>query len=171
MSNEIHISINRGRLLFQTILFSFLGVGALLCCFSLAEVGLINPIIWQGLGAVLCLVLIVTAGSKAKKRADKNAGITITKEGIHDKSSAISLGLIRWSDIKEIDKEVSLKSKLLVVRVKKNSVYLKKANNSAIERLLRQNIRNFDTPVVIESKYLESSLEELLDILLERFNR
>jgi hypothetical protein len=170
MSEEIHIMINRSRLLFQLILFTVLGISVLIGAFAVANISSINPLIWKIGGSVAGFFFIVAAGSKAKKRADKNAGIRITKEGMIDQSSDLSLGLIKWSDISSIDKEASLEAQLLIVRVKKNNAYLKKAKNSAIERLLKQNIRKFDTPVVIEAGYLECSLEELIDILVEKWN-
>lgn len=165
MRKEIHIPLNRKRLLIQVVVFSLLGIGALIGAFGLVEQFGWNGIVVKGTGIVICVFCVVTAGAKAKQRADKNAGLWLTKEGLNDASSDISVGLIKWSDIIGVDEEESRQCNLLIVKVRKEEKYISKAKNSAVERLLRQNMRKFDTPIVIDPKYLMSDIEELIEQL------
>ncbi|MBD3638860.1 MAG: hypothetical protein HUJ25_16020 [Crocinitomicaceae bacterium] len=171
MIEEVHIPLNRSKLLVQIVVLSILGIGALVTAFGLSDQMPGSPLILKGFGIVTCLFCLVAAGSIAKKRADKQAGVTINKEGILDTSSSISIGLIKWKDVTSVDKDESMAAGLLIIHVKNQNEYLKKAKNSAIERLLKQNLRKFDTPVVIEAKYLDCSLEELIDTVIERYRK
>ena len=166
MSQKIHIPINRKRILVQIILLSLIGILILIGSFGIAEGLGINPLIPQIAGIVVCFFCFFTAAQKVKKRNDVNGGLIISKEGINDLSSDIGLGLIKWKDIIEVDEEASTTSKLIVIKVKRQNDYVKQAKNSAVERLLKQNIRNFDTPVVIDTKYLDQPFNEILELSL-----
>lgn len=168
MSDSVHIPLNKRRLTIQIALFVVAGLGGMIGFFALAESTSLNPLIWQAMGVALCFFAIIAAGSKAKKRSDKNGGLIINKDGITDNSSDLSLGFIPWKSIQQIDEELCLKNEYLIIGVRKPGEFVKKAKNSAIKRLLEQNIRNFDTPVVIEPNTLKASLEELLDIIKDK---
>jgi hypothetical protein len=172
MAEDVFIAVNRRKLLIQAIFISLLGIVALMAGLGLAETTeFIEPWIWQGIGVLICLLALVGAGSKMRRRSDSSAGLTIGKEGIDDQSSDLSLGIIKWGDIKEIDREQCLKERMFILIVRKENDYKKRAKNSAITRLLEQNIRRYGTPVVIDPSYLEISLEELLDQSIEHFKR
>ncbi|MEX1002633.1 MAG: STM3941 family protein [Crocinitomicaceae bacterium] len=162
MSQEIHISVNKRRLLIQAIVFTILAFSVLFGFFVLAEKYDSWGYVWKTLGVVIALFTLIAAGAKLKKRSEREAGLTISKEGIRDASSELSLGMISWGDIQQIDREESLKNDLLIIRVKKNQAYLKKAKNQAIERLLKQNIDQFGTPVVVDPVSLSLKLEEII---------
>ncbi|MCB9223036.1 MAG: STM3941 family protein [Crocinitomicaceae bacterium] len=167
MSEEIFISINSKKLLFQTIFITIFGFAGLIIGFGMAEnTDLLEPWIWQTAGVVICLFSIIAAGAKMKKRSDSSAGVYLNKEGINDLSSDISLGLIKWRDIANIDEEQCRTERMLIIQVKDEVTYRKKAKNSAIGRLLDQNIRRYGTPVVIDPSYLKVTNEELLETAL-----
>ena len=168
MAEDVHIPVNRFKLMMQTALFSGLGITALLVSFYLADNTSVNPLIWQIPGGVLCFFGILAAAAKAKKRTDKVAGVSFTNEGILDTSSDISFGLIKWKDIISIDEESSLKNGLLIIQVRRQEQYVQNAKNSAIGRLLQQNIRKFGTPVVIDASILTSSIKELINTSVEQ---
>lgn len=168
MAEDVHIPVNRFKLIMQTALFSGLGITALLVSFYLADNTSISPLIWKIPGGALCFFGILAAAAKAKKRTDKTAGISFTKEGVLDTSSDISLGLIKWKDIISIDEKDSLRDELLIIQVKRQEQYVKNAKNSAIGRLLQQNIRKFGTPVVIEASNLSCSIKELVETAIEQ---
>ena len=167
MAQEIHISINKSRLLIQIILLCLIGIFSLIGFFGLAENSGLNPLIFQFIGVVVCIFCIFTAAQKVKKRNDVQAGLLIGREGINDQSSDIGIGLIKWKDIIALDEEESRQAKLVVIKVRKQNDYIKNAKNSAVERLLKQNMSKFDTPVVIDTKYLEQSFNEILELLIQ----
>jgi hypothetical protein len=172
MKAEVYIGVNRKKLLLQTILFTIMSLVGLLAGFGLAEnAKFLEPWIWKAIGIVVCLFALLAAGAKMKRRSDSAAGITFSKEGINDTSSEISLGMVKWRDITTIDKSACLKNGLLIIEVKNGGEYRKRAKNSAIGRLLDQNVRKFGTPVVIDASYLDATLDSLIDLALERINK
>lgn len=171
MEETVHIPVNKMKLLFHTVIFSGIGIALLIGCFSLAESSEMSPIIWQGAGILLCLIAVLAAGAKAKKRADKSAGIIFSTEGMTDNSSDFGLGLIRWKDIKGLNADLSLQSKLLIVEIKNQSEYLKRGKNSAVKRLLDQNVRKFGTPIVIEVGNLDCDIAELVEVFQDQMKK
>ncbi len=110
-------------------------------------------------GGVVAAVLLFTGASALKLLNDKSAGIWIDANGIADKSSSISVGLVAWKMISSI--EPRSKEKMILVHVKKNEDILKSASNKAIRQLLERNIAIYKTPVILETKYLKCSFEDL----------
>ena len=163
MSEEIIIAVNKKKLRLQAIAYSVLAIVTFLISFGYAEKqDWITPIVFQGFGVIIPLFCVIAAGAKAKKINDTSAGLIINKTGIKDESSAIGLGQIKWSEIVELKEEQSLRTGLLLIDVKKPEKFLRQAKNSAIARLLRQNIRLYDTPVAIDTSYLNKSLKEVI---------
>lgn len=172
MAQDIFIPINGKKLLMQTIFITILGVVGLLIGFAIAEnTDFIEPWIWQTAGVVVCFLALIGAGSKMRKRSDAAAGISFEKEGINDTSTEISLGFIKWRDIKTIDPELCLKERMLIIEVKNEREYRQKAKNTAIGRLLDQNIRRYGTPVVIDPSYLKVKLDELIDTAVDELKK
>ena len=168
MSSEIVIGLNKKKMRLQAIAYSVLAIVIFLMSFGFAEKqDLITPIVFQGFGVVIPLFCIIAAGAKAKKMNDGSSGLIINKSGIKDDSSHIAIGQIKWGDIEEIKEEESLRTGLLLISVKKNEKFLRQAKNSAITRLLRQNIRMYDTPVAIDPSYLDVSLTEVISKINE----
>ncbi|MEO9532132.1 MAG: STM3941 family protein [Crocinitomicaceae bacterium] len=163
MSTEVLFPINKRKLRIQGIIYGVLAIVIFLLMFGYADKqDYISPMIFQGLGVVIPLFCVIAAGAKGKKISDPSAGLKIDKSGVHDETTHIALGLIKWGDIEEILEEQSLRTGLLLISVKKDEKYLKAAKNSAIERLLRQNIRMYKTPVAIDTSYLQGSLKEVI---------
>ncbi|MFT4602538.1 MAG: hypothetical protein ACI857_002724 [Arenicella sp.] len=163
MSAEIVIGVNKNKLRAQAITYSVLAILIFLFTFGYAgKQDWISPLVFQGIGVVIPLFCIIAAGAKAKKMNDGASGLIINKTGIKDESSHIGLGQIKWSDIEEIKEEQSLRTGLLLISVYKDEKFLRQAKNSAITRLLRQNIRMYKTPVAIDTSYLDASLKEVI---------
>lgn len=162
MSETVHIPVNKRRLLIQAIFFSLIGVVVFVGAFAMAEQQVTYAYIWQSAGILAALFAILAAGAKLKKRAEKSAGLIINKQGFTDNSSDIGVGEVLWKSVKKIDREQCKKYDLLIVDVKKNEHFLNNAKNSAVKRLLQQNIHRYDTPVVIDPVYLSSDLDTVL---------
>lgn len=111
------------------------------------------------IAGLVALFMIITGGSALQKLGDKNAGLTLNKEGITDNATTISLGFIAWKNISKI--EINEKEKLILVLVKKPAELISQAKNKAVKQLLKQNMTLYKTPVIIEAKYLSCSFEQL----------
>jgi len=164
MSDSIFIGVNRLKLKIQAVVLGVSAVVLLVAIFYWADnQEYFSPILLKAIGGATCFLMIIGGGAKAKRLKDKNAGLLIDKSGVNDMTSEIAIGLISWNDIKQIDKKRSLAAGLLLIDVKKEQTYLKRAKNTAIARLLRQNIRLYKTPIAIDAKHLDCKLEELID--------
>lgn len=162
MNEPIFIGTNRNKLRFQTAVYTIIAIVSFILLFGYAErQDLVPPIVFQGLGVIIGGLCLLAAAAKAKRIKDPTAGLRIDKQGIHDLSSDIGLGLIKWKDITDYRVEQSKKTGLILIGVKKNESFLRSAKNPAIARLLKQNIRLYKTPVAIDPSYLESSIDEV----------
>jgi len=163
---SIVFDINKRKLKFQIVVYMGLAVVVFLSFFGWAKnQEAIPPVLLQASGMIGALVLVIAAGAKGKKLNDGSAGLEISKDGINDSTSEIGLGRIKWSDIIEIKADESKRVGLLLVDVKKHEKFLRSAKNNAIERLLKQNIRLYGTPVAIDTSYLQAEMDEILSAI------
>ena len=172
MAKEIFIPINRKRMVVMTVFYILCGIGGLLVVYYLGEnQDWISSTVFKVLSVIVFLFFIIVAGTFGKNLKNKSAGLKIDYSGIDDLSSSISHGFIKWADIKEISKVKTVSSNLLLVSVKKPQKYIDKAKNSAIKRLLNQNVALYKTPVVINVGVLTVSLTELEKLIMDYSGR
>lgn len=167
---SIHIEINRKRLRVVSVMYILLALvifaGGLVLSSVLADTASLILKIVAGISALL--LLLVGSGA-VRQLNDKTAGITVDKDGIHDRSTTIACGTISWKQIR--DYEIRESDQIILVLVDKPAQLLKEAKNAAIKRLLEQNIQLYKTPVVIESRYLNCTFKELNDKLAEAWKK
>lgn len=167
---EIHIPINRTRLIITGIFYGVLTILTLVGFFLLAEELSDGwKLALRITGGVLATLIILTGSGAIKLLQNKNAGLHITAQGIEDLSSAIGVGMVEWKNISDI--EIRTAEKIILVLIKKSDDTLKSASNKAIRQLLEKNIAMYKTPVVLESKYLQCSFEEMGAKLEEGFKK
>lgn len=172
MSNpsEITIPINRTRLKIAGLFYGLLTILILAGFFLLAET---TEGGWKlGLriaGAILATLVVLTGSGAVKLLQNKNAGLHITPQGIEDLTSAIGVGKVEWKNISDI--QVRSDEKVVLVFVRRPDEILKSASNKAIRQLLEKNLSIYKTPVILESKYLQCSFEELGTKLEEGFKK
>lgn len=166
MSEEIFIPINRKRMLFMTILYSILGLGAFLTVYYLGEnQEWLSPTVFKVASVVILFFFMVVAGTFAKNLRNKSAGVLINKSGIEDNTSSIAMGLIKWGDITEISVEKKAMSNQLLIQIKKPKKYIEKAPNSAVKRLLSNNLANYGTPAIIDLSILDKKAGDMEEII------
>ncbi|MBL7900140.1 MAG: hypothetical protein JNJ99_16515 [Crocinitomicaceae bacterium] len=164
MSKQIHIPINKFRLKLTGLVYAIIALAVFLGFFLMAEKSSETiSLVLKITGGVIAVVLLFTGASALKLLNDKSAGIWIDANGITDKSSSISVGLINWKIISSL--ESNKKEKMMLIHVKKNDDILKSASNKAIRQLLERNIAIYKTPVILEIKYLKCSFEDLENAL------
>jgi len=169
---EKHIGLNRRKLMINVGLSAVIGFASLIGLFWVADhQEALSPVFYKTLGGIVFGFCVIVGGTHSRRLARKNSGLTLSKEGLDDQSSAISVGLIRWRDMVEIKSAKTVTSQLLLIEVKKPEQVIKSAKNKAIKRLMQQNMSLYKTPIVINAKILSCSYEELEESVSEFYNR
>jgi len=163
-SDQVFIPANRTKLLLIGI-FSIVLALLLICIWYIPAKFNIDPSVELKMVSVcLSLLSLVGGAFSIVKIFDRSAGLLISKEGIDDSSSGVSLGFISWDNIREIELVSFRKQKLIVIRVVNPEVYLAKA--TALKRMfLRKIYEQFGAPIVIAPNSLKCKLDELLEKL------
>ncbi|MBK7128618.1 MAG: hypothetical protein IPH66_04525 [Crocinitomicaceae bacterium] len=162
----IHIPVQRKRLYVAVSIYILFAAVLFFSLFYLAEftsdtLSLIIKIV----AGVIAAFLVIAGASAGKLLQDKTAGLTIDANGIMDKSSAIGCGFIAWKNIRSIEADSSVT--LVKIHVKSKEEIYKSAANKAIRQVLEKNAELYQTPVVIEKKYLACTFDELMNKLNE----
>ncbi len=113
----------------------------------------------------ICLGFIV------KKFFDKNVGLIIDKSGITDHSSATSVGLIPWEDIKSFKTIQVASTKILIIQVRTPKNYIKFAKNRFIKHVMIMNMKKYGSPLYIISSSLQIRFDELESLLRTEFDK
>lgn len=107
----------------------------------------------------------------------KQAGIIVNDKGIYDNTSMSSVGLIKWEDITDIEiykvpTGLLLKNSIsmVLVKVKEPDKYIT-SFSSFKKNILILNYKNYGTPITINTNVLAYSSTELLDLLIDKFNK
>ncbi len=169
---EVVIGLNRKKLIVNVTVCAILAFAGLLGFFWIADrQEFASPIFFKTVGGLWFGFFVIIGGTHSKRLARKNAGLTLSREGMEDFTSSISVGLIKWKDITEIKLAKSLTSKLLLVEIRKPEKMIREAKNKAIRRLMKQNLNLYKTPIVINAKILNCSFAELENEVSIFFNR
>ena len=118
------------------------------CCF-----------VFFGLGVALFAIKIF----------NKKPGLILNKDGITDQTSAIGIGLIQWSDIKNIYLEKVSEHPFIMIEVKNPQQYLQKQKNPIARRAMEINMQLYKTPLHINISLLNINAADLLDKVQTHF--
>ena len=128
------------------------------------------PALIKGIGGALILYLGARGIYRTSKELSyKTIALTIDEHGIFDNSYRSELGLIPWSDIKEIKTEYISAGKSLLIFPENPEKYLNEAEGSK-RKLMKKNIRMSGTPLVISSETLKRSFKSLEKFIDDKFN-
>jgi hypothetical protein len=97
-------------------------------------------------------------------------GLVINNQGILNNTDYVNIGLIKWTDILEIKIKEFGKGKYLLLNLKNEKTYIENTGNYFSKLLLYYNRLQYNTIVHINYKFLESSFEELENILQNGVN-
>ncbi|PWN63542.1 hypothetical protein C1631_021405 [Chryseobacterium phosphatilyticum] len=111
----------------------------------------------------LCLIFLT------KVFLTKKINLIISKEGIVDNSSYVSVGAIFWDDIISIKRIDVMSTKFLIINVKDPNKYLN--TQSGIKRkLLQKTFKTYGTPISISSNTLAYNFDELEKVIFKFYN-
>ena len=113
----------------------------------------------------LCTVFI------AKKLFDNKVGLTIDQDGITDNSSATSVGLIEWKDIKGIETLQIVSTRILMLRTDQPDKYIDRAKNGISKRAMKANLKMYGSPLSIISNSLKIKFVDLERLILSEFEK
>ena len=167
--NKIEIPLSKTKLLLVTgasILFIVLGY------FLFATIAdqqtERSPTFVKGVGIAGILIFGVIGIYGVKKLFDKTIGLTIDENGIFDNTNALSVGLIRWTDIIRIEAAQVSSSKFLLIHVKNPEKYIE--NTKGVKRILMgDNNRTHGTPLTITSNTLKCKFSDLEKLINDKF--
>ena len=170
--NRIEIPLSKTKMLL--ILFGATGFVVLGTLFIFNPDKFVSPIMRNpeiiriaGIASVLFFGAVGIYGTR--KMFDKNVGLTIDGSGIIDNTNATSIGLIKWSDIKEIRTEQVMSTKFLLIFTNDPNAILEKVGGIK-RKLMEANYRMYGTPLSITSSTLKYNFNDLEKLLIERLN-
>jgi ABC-type transport system involved in multi-copper enzyme maturation permease subunit len=168
---QIEIPLSKKKILltfFGATVFVGLGVLFLINPSMFTSTIFRNPtIIFIG-GLVSVLFFGLVAVTVFRKLSDKKAGLIINKEGIIDNSSGVSVGLVLWSDIKEIKTCSVASQQFLMVIVKNPQDYIDKVSNSLKRKAIEMNYKTYGSPISISTNSLQTNFDNLYNLLASR---
>uniref|UniRef100_UPI004049945C STM3941 family protein n=1 Tax=Flavobacterium sp. TaxID=239 RepID=UPI004049945C len=104
-----------------------------------------------------------------KKLFDKKAGIIISKSGITDNSSSITVGLVKWNDIIEIEKNQS--ANIIVIKVSNPEYYIAVKKSRIGKMAMKKNYKRYGSPIYITPVTLKINFEELSEIIEKTYKK
>jgi hypothetical protein len=117
--------------------------------------------------SVIAVVAIWAIRLVVKQSSRTKPGLTIDERGITDHSSIASVGFIPWSDIISVKEDVNIfKQKLIIVVVRNPHEYINKT--SVMRESRKAQYKQFESPIVIATKNLEYSPQDLVSVLENR---
>jgi hypothetical protein len=126
----------------------------------------LNPILLKILGVIAVLFFGLALYSSLKRFSDKKAGLIFNKLGIIDNSNDISIGLIEWNDIIEINFFEIYKTKSILIFTENPEKYIAKVKPIQA-KLMRLNWKNYGSPISISPQTLAIDFDVLYDMVLK----
>lgn len=166
--NKLFLGIGGSLLLVITALFLFLNADNFK---EHSFIFLSNPLVVKGIGVLGVLFFGTTGIFGFKKLFDKKVGLKIDSNGITDNSNASSIGLIEWIDITDIITKQVMSTKFLLIKTSNPEKYIAKAKNGMIAKLMRSNMKMYQTPLSITSNTLKYDFEKLEKLIQTEFQR
>ena len=123
-----------------------------------------NPAIVHGIGVVTIVVFGMCGLFGFKKLFDKRPGLILNSAGIVDNASAISAGLIPWSEVLSTEIFTIRRQRLLIIQIRGPEQYIESAG--PLKRVLyNANRKMYGSPIVISSNTLQIDFAELLRLV------
>lgn len=168
--SKIEISLSKTKLLLGIgISILFVVLGFYLITKATYQQTSLNPTLVKGVGIAGILFFGATLIFGIKKKFDKTIGLTIDESGIHDNTNALSVDLIKWTDITEIKAKQVASTKFLLIYTDNASVYLDKVKGFK-KKLMEKNNKMYGTPFSITSSTLKYNFSDLEKLLKDKLN-
>jgi len=165
---KIELLLSKTKLtkgLIASIVFVLIGLWLLVYQPTTSNSLVNNPFVKYG-AAIACVIFFgFGIFYFAKKLSDKKPGIVIDNDGIHDNSSAVSVGFIPWSNILQFVTTKVMKQEFLIIIVDNPATYIDQQTNFIKKKGMEYNFKTYGSPLAISANGLKCSLSELMTIL------
>ena len=164
-TNQIVIGLSKPKLLFMIIgSTGFVLLGYWIILIAINKPQYQNIIIWVvSISSILFFGMCGLYG--LIKLFDQKAGLIIDRHGIHDNSSAVAVGLIKWQDIEGFETIKVKSTRFLLIHVRNPDVYVQQVN-PAKRCWIKFNEQFYGTPLSLSSTSLNIRFDELISIIL-----
>lgn len=105
-----------------------------------------------------------------KKLGDKSPGLVISDEGVFDNTSAVSAGLVPWTDVLEIRETKVANQTFINLVVKNPQEYIDKQKSAFKRKLMQINYETYGTVIGISANGLKCDYRELKATLDKTFS-
>ncbi len=105
------------------------------------------------------------------KLFDTKPGLIIDQNGVLDNSSGISAGLISWNDVQHIDKLEIARQRFIMIIVSNPEDYIKRQNNGFKRRVMKLNLKKYETPLQISTNGLKIEFDRLHNALINSWKK
>lgn len=171
MNQDIVIPLSKQKLLFLMLgaaVFVILGVLFIIYPARFTNVIFSNTTFINIIGLVSIIFFGLCLFAFLSKVRETSPGLIISKDGILDNSSAISVGKIYWTDIEDIDELKIAREKLIRIKLKNPQDYIDRQSSSIAKRMMTMNNKMYDSPIHISANALKISFDELFLLLNEK---
>lgn len=165
-----HIKIKKGRfvaLLAMSVVILLLSL-LLVCIPSFFQSGWIQSkivIVISGLLGVFFFGL--TTLYLGRKLANSQLGVHLSDQGILDNTSVFRFDCIEWQDIQSFESIQQTSFSGILIHVKNNEKYLNQLHSPVFRKAAEKNTMIYGTPLMINTKILTTSPNQLLNLLNE----
>ena len=173
MTEQIEIPLSKNKLtlmLICSLIFISLGLWFVIKPPTISNPIIGNPTLILTVGIAAILFFGLCALFIAKKLPDKTPGLIINNQGVTDNSSGVSVGLIPWDDIKEINVTNVANQKFLMLVVKNPDEYINRQKGFIKKKAMQMNYKSYGSPISISANGLKCNFNELFRILQNKFN-
>ena len=105
------------------------------------------------------------------KLFDTKPGLIIDQNGVLDNSSGISAGLINWNDVQHIDKLEIARQRFIMIIVSNPEDYIERQNNGFKRRVMKLNLKKYETPLQISTNGLKIEFDKLYNALINSWKK
>lgn len=116
-----------------------------------------------GLGVFLLFLSAVGGYTLYKRLTSPKEILIINDEGIIDRSTGHGVPLIKWEDVKGIREEVVTIHKMVRVDIRNHEDYFGQAANAIKRRMLKNNMRMYGSPFVINARFIGTRHDALIE--------
>jgi hypothetical protein len=170
--NKIEIALSKKKtflMLLGSLGFVAIGIAFIIKPYIFAEQYQMQPFI--KIVGIIATLFFGAAGIYAiTKILDKTPGLIIDEYGITDNTNGASIGLIKWSDITDIQSALIVSQKFVLVYVKNPQEYINKTKGIK-RKILQGNNKMYGTPLALISNILKCNFNELEKQILDRFQK
>jgi hypothetical protein len=170
MGNSVIIEADRSKI---TLLFlgSLIFVSFSLVMIFASSLFRFNQLVTLTVGIIALLLFGFSSLYLLYKILVDKKGLEITRDGITDHVSAITVGEVKWEDIEGFEKKkVGILEEIITVYLKNPEEYLKSLPVHK-KNILKANHKLYGSPVQLASTGLKCSTDELLSTLEQAYSR